>query len=180
MIELLTISPIEVVATIISTVVMYLVMVLLIRVLGQRLIASLSSFDVAAVVAFGAIIGRASLGEDPRLMSGIVALCTLVLIQAIVGAVRATRFGANAVAVKPVLLMAGTRRIDANLRRCHITEAELRSRLRLAGVCHPDDVAAVIFEPSGGISVLRSDSPLWDELLVDVIGAEELTSGGRE
>jgi uncharacterized membrane protein YcaP (DUF421 family) len=174
MIELLTITPTEVVATIVATVAMYLVMVVLIRVLGQRLIASLSSFDVAAVIAFGAIIGRSALGDRPRLMTGVVALCTLVLIQAIVGAMRATPLGSRVVAVKPVLLMAGPRRLEANLRRCHISDAELRSRLRLAGVRHPDQVAAVIFEPSGSVSVLRSDGPLSNELFVDVIGAQEL------
>lgn len=177
MIELLTITPMEVVATIVATIAMYLVMVVLIRVLGQRLIASLSSFDVAAVIAFGAIIGRSALGDHPRLMTGVVALCTLVLIQAIVGAARATTFGSRVVAVKPVLLMAGSRRLEANLRRCHISDAELRSRLRLAGVRHPDQIAAVIFEPSGGVSVLRSDGPLSDELFIDVIGAQQLRSG---
>ncbi|SDG78497.1 hypothetical protein SAMN04489810_1286 [Microbacterium pygmaeum] len=174
MIELLTISPLEVLATIIATIAMYLVMVVLIRVLGQRLIASLSSFDVAAVVAFGAIIGRASLGQEPRLMTGVVALCTLVLIQAVVGAIRSTAFGARVVAVKPVLLMAGSTPIEANLRRCHISHAELRSRIRLAGVGHPDEIAAVVFEPSGTVSVLRAGIPLSDDLFVDVIGAEHL------
>ena len=174
MIELLTISPMEVLATVISTIAMYLVMVVLIRVLGQRLIASLSSFDVAAVIAFGAIIGRSALGDHPRLMTGVVALCTLVLIQAIVGATRATPLGSRVVAVKPVLLMAGAQRLEANLRRCHISDAELRSRLRLAGIRHPDQIAAVIFEPSGGVSVIRSDGPLSDELLIDVVGAKEL------
>src|SRR6185437_4281825 len=86
MIELLTITPVEVIATIVSTIGMYLVMVVLIRVLGQRLIASLSSFDLAAVITFGAIIGRAALGDRPRLTTGVVALCTLVLIQPIVAA----------------------------------------------------------------------------------------------
>jgi uncharacterized membrane protein YcaP (DUF421 family) len=174
MLELLTITPTEVIVTIVATIGMYLVMVVLIRVLGQRLIASLSSFDVAAVIAFGAIIGRAALGDRPRLMTGVVALCTLVLIQAIVGGIRATRLGARIVAVRPILLMAGSRRLEANLRRCHVSDAELRSRLRIAGVRHPDQVAAVIFEPSGAISVLRSDGDLSEELIIDVVDAQEL------
>src|SRR6185437_3242242 len=159
MIELLTITPVEVIATIVSTIGMYLVMVVLIRVLGQRLIASLSSFDLAAVITFGAIIGRAALGDRPRLTTGVVALCTLVLIQPIVGGIRATRLGARIVAVRPILLMAGSRRLEANLRRCHVSDAELRSRLRIAGVRHPHQIAAVIFEYSGAISILRPMAP---------------------
>ncbi len=174
MLEQLTITPAETLATIVATVVLYLTMVAMIRLLGQRMISSLSSFDVAAVIAFGSILGRATLGDRPRLMSGIVALCTLVAIQALVGQIRTTRAGAQIVAVKPVLLMAGSRSIEANMRRCHVTEAELRSRLRLAGIGDPGEVAAVIFEPSGGISVLRRGVPLSSALLADVVGAEQL------
>ncbi len=174
MLEQLTITPTEALATVVATIVLYLAMVAMIRILGQRMISSLSSFDVAAVIAFGSILGRAALGDRPRLMSGIVALCTLVAIQAIVGQIRTTRAGSHIVAVKPVLLMAGSRPIEANLRLCHITDAELRSRLRLAGIGDPEEVAAVIFEPSGGISVLRRGRPLSDALLTDVVGAEQL------
>ena len=121
MIELVTISPMEVLATVIATIAMYLVMVVLIRVLGRRPSHQLSSFDVAAVIAFGAIIGRSAL--DMASTTGVVALCTLVLIQAIVSATQATPLGSRVVAVKPVLLMAGSQRLEANLRRCHIWES---------------------------------------------------------
>lgn len=177
MLDLLVITPAEALATAIATAAMYLVMVVIVRFLGQRVISSLSSFDIAAVVAFGAIIGRSALGDHPRLMGGVIALGTLVLIQAIVGAVRTTRAGSRLVTVKPVLLMAGSRPIEENLRRCHVSDAELRSRLRQAGVCDPAEVAAVVFEPSGGISVLRRGRPLSEELLADVVGAERLRVG---
>jgi uncharacterized membrane protein YcaP (DUF421 family) len=172
--ELFTISPREAAATVIATAGMYLAMLLIVRLVGQRLISSLSSFDLAAVIAFGAIIGRAALGDHPRLMTGVIALCTLVLLQGVVGVIRATSFGARVVSVKPVLLMAGSKPITENLGRCHITDAELRSRLRLAGVAHPDEVAAVIFEPSGSISVIRAGRALSKALFADVVGANEL------
>lgn len=173
--ELFIVTPSEIVATVASTAVMYLAMVVLVRLLGQRVIASMSSFDVAAVIAFGAIIGRAALGDHPRLMSGIVALCTLVLMQAIVGAFRATRTGARVAAVQPVLLMVHGRPIPENLKRCHVSDAELRSRLRQAGVRDPAEVSAVVFEPSGGTSVIRVGEPIAASLMEGVAGAERLS-----
>ena len=72
--DLLWITPTEAAAVATGTVGMYLAMLLLVRVLGQRVLSGMSSFDLVAVIAFGSIIGRASLGDYPVLGSGIVAL----------------------------------------------------------------------------------------------------------
>ncbi|SEE87271.1 DUF421 domain-containing protein [Ruania alba] len=172
--DLLLITPTEALAVVLGTVGMYVAMVVLVKVLGQRMLATMSSYDLAAVVAFGAIIGRASLGEVPRLAAGVLALATLILLQAIAGMIRVTRSGHHAVAVPPVLLMAGATVIEENMKRCHVVQHELASRLRQAGVRHRNEVAAVIFEPSGAISVLRRGDGIEPELLEGVRGAEQI------
>src|SRR5690625_3147837 len=152
--ELLWISPTEALAVALATIGMYLAMLVFVRLLGPRVLSGLSGFDLVAVIAFGSIIGRASLGETPRLAGGIVALATLLVMQGLVGLVRRLRWGALAVTSDPVLLMAGSRVIEEHMRRCHVQPGELQSRLRVAGVRHPSEVAAVIFEPTGAVSVL--------------------------
>ncbi|WP_282776422.1 MULTISPECIES: YetF domain-containing protein [unclassified Nocardia] len=176
MFELLGISVEGALAVVFATAGMYLVMVVLVRLLGQRVLSGMSSFDLVAVIAFGAVIGRAALGDSPRLAGGVVALVTLMTIQALVGVVRGTRVGSRVVN-RPVLLMAGREVLESHLRTCHVSRSELHSRLRQAGISRPDDVGAVIFEPSGGISVLRSDRPIDPSLLADVVGAELLDQG---
>lgn len=169
--QLLWITPLEALAVFLGTVGMYAAMVVLVRVLGQRMLASMSSFDFAAVVAFGSVLGRAALGNVPRLAAGVVALLTLALMQGAVGQLRRTRWGCRAVLTRPVLLMAGGDVVAEHLEKCHVLPAELQSRLRLAGVRCPEEVAAVIFEPAGGVSVLKRGEPIDPQLLSGVIGA---------
>ncbi|MGO1851199.1 DUF421 domain-containing protein [Microbacterium sp.] len=179
MLELLGISWLEAGAVALATIGMYLALVVLVRVLGQRMLSGMSSYDLAAVIAFGGIIARAALGESPRLGGGIVAIVTLVLLQALSGVIRRSTFGARLVVNRPVLLMAGPRVLERNMGRCHVSHPELNSRLRLAGVSHPDQVGAVVFEPSGALSVIRSGQSIDEGVFDGVIGAEELGRPGQ-
>ncbi len=174
MLEQLWITPTEALVVLVSTTVMYAALVVLVRLLGQRILSSLSSFDLAAVIAFGSVIARAALGETPRLAAGLVALVTLVLLQGGVGLVRRRSWGARAVVARPYLLMAGGRVIGEHLDRCHVLPEELQSRLRLAGVRHPEEVTAVVFEPQGGMSVLKRGVPVDPMLLSGVVGASRV------
>lgn len=168
--DLLWIGPTEALAVMIATTGMYLLLVLIVRVLGQRVLSGMSGFDIAAVVAFGSILGRAALGETPVLAGGLVALVTLVVLQGAAGQLRAWKWGASAITRRPVLLMAGNEVCTEHLRQCHVQPVELQSRLRLAGVRHPDEVAAVVFETSGAVSVLKRDRPIDPMLLSGVVG----------
>lgn len=169
--DLLWITPTEALAVVIATAGMYLGMVVLVRVLGQRVLSGMSSFDLVAVIAFGSIIGRAALGEIPVLAGGLVALATLLTVQGLVGVLRKRGWVQHAVVNAPVLLMAGPRIIEEHMRRCHVLPGELQSRLRQAGIRHYGEVVAVTFEPSGAISVLRRGERVDPLLLSGVVGA---------
>lgn len=172
--ELLWISPTEALAVVLATIGMYLALVVFVRILGQRVLSGMSSFDLVAVIAFGSLLGRAALGETPRFAAGVLALATLLTMQGIVGLIRRRGWGATAVTRRPVLLMAGDQVIEGHLRRCHVQLTELQSRLRQSGIRHPREVAAVILEPSGTISVLRRGEPIQPALLDGVAGAADL------
>lgn len=156
---------------VLATAGMYAALVLFVRLLGQRVLSGMSAFDLGAVIAFGSVIGRAALGESPVLGGGLVALATLIALQGLVGAMRGPRWGYRVVSVPPVLLMAGSLVIEDNMRRCHVLPQELQSKLRSSGIRHPREVAAVTFEPHGGISVLRRGEPIDPLLLSGVVGA---------
>ncbi|WP_110588400.1 DUF421 domain-containing protein [Microbacterium suaedae] len=177
MAELLGITWLEAGAVALATLGMYVALVVLVRVLGQRMLSGMSSYDLAAVIAFGGIIARAALGEAPRLGGGVVALLTLVSLQALSGVVRRTKFGSRLVVNRPVLIMAGSDIIERHMSRCHVSYPELHSRLRQAGIAHLDQVGAVVFEPSGVLSVIRAGQPIEPSLFEDVIGGELLTAG---
>ncbi|UNK45521.1 DUF421 domain-containing protein [Arthrobacter sulfonylureivorans] len=169
---------------VISAITLYVAVLLVIRVLGQRTLASMSSFDLAAVIALGAVIGRAILGNTPTLVAGLLGLVTLLTLQAVAGQVRRLGRGAQLVNSRPVLLMAGQDMLRDNLVRSHVVEEEVRAKLRLAGIRHPSEVACVVLESTGQISVLRRGQPIDPALLEGVAGADRmpqdlLWGGGR-
>ena len=162
---------------VISAIALYAAVLLVIRVLGQRTLASMSSFDMAAIIALGAVIGRAILGYTPTLAAGLLGLVTLLALQAITGQIRRLRRGAQLVNSRPVLLMAGQEMLRDNLARSHVVEEEVRAKLRLAGIRHPSEVACVVLESTGQISVLRRGQPIDPALLDGVAGAERMPQG---
>lgn len=170
--EHLLLTPLQAVQVVMSAVGIYIVFLLLIRLLGQRAAASLSSFDFAAVLALGAVAGRAILGYTPTLGAGVVALMTLFAMQGIVGQLRRRPWGARLVRNPPVLLMAGDRIIEDNLVRCHIIDEELWGKLREAGVRNRSEVSCVILESTGAMSILRRGALIDASTLHGVLGAE--------
>jgi uncharacterized membrane protein YcaP (DUF421 family) len=60
----LGLSWIEAAAVVVSTVAVYLAFLVLIRIVGQRAVAPMSSFDFAAATALGAVMGRTVRGRE--------------------------------------------------------------------------------------------------------------------
>ena len=167
-------SWIDAATVVVSTVGIYLAFLVLLRIAGQRAVAAMSSFDFAAAIAFGAVLGRTVLGYTPTLAAGLLGMVTLFALQAGFGVVRRSRSLDRALNNLPLLLMVNGEVLPEQLRRARMVEDELRQKLRLAGIHRYDDVAAVILERTGAISVLRRGETIAPELLGDVRGRELL------
>ncbi|WP_402374720.1 DUF421 domain-containing protein [Isoptericola rhizosphaerae] len=170
--DLLWLTPTEALAVVLATTGMYVALMILVRVIGQRMLGAMSNYDLVAVIAFGAILGRAALGDAAVLGGGLVALLTLIVLQSVAGALIVRPLGARAITTAPIVLMADGQVLAQQLRRAHVASSELASRLRLAGVHRYDDVAVALLEPTGAISVLRRGTPVDAELLDGAVGAE--------
>ncbi|TSI19757.1 DUF421 domain-containing protein [Brevibacterium aurantiacum] len=164
----------DAVRIVVSCIAFYLGIIILVRVFGQRTLASLSSFDLAAIIALGAIVGRSILGDTPTLFAGLLALATLLILQALTGKARRFHRIAGVVNSPAIVLMAGSELLFDNLARAHVDPAEVYSKLRMAGIRQRAEVACVILEPTGQISVTRRGVPIDDEMLRGVIGAERI------
>ncbi|MCM3659766.1 DUF421 domain-containing protein [Georgenia satyanarayanai] len=158
----------------VATVVLYLAFIVLTRSLGQRVLASLSGFDVLVVIVLGAVLGRAILGYSPTLSAGLIALVTLLSLEAVVGTLASRPRWERLANNRPVLLMAGSEILHDELRRTHVTESQLRSRLRQAGVRTDEEVAAVILEPTGSMSVLHRGVAIMPAMLDGVRSGERM------
>ncbi|ROS44307.1 DUF421 domain-containing protein [Amycolatopsis thermoflava] len=171
--EIWAITPGGVIAVALATVVMYVVFLVLVGIMGRRSLAAMSVFDVAGVMAFGAVLGRTALLSAPALAGGVVAMVTLFVLQRVSALAQRTRLLGRLLRHEPVLLMAGRDIRHADLLRARVTPDELRQRLRLAGITRLDEVAWVVFETNGQISVGRRTSTPDRFLVEDLTGYAE-------
>ncbi|MDP5184756.1 DUF421 domain-containing protein [Blastococcus sp. BMG 814] len=165
---------------VLTTVSMYLVLVLCVRLVGQRSLATMSSFDLGCAIALGAVIGRTALLLDPTLLTGVVAIVTLFTTQIALVRVRRSRWVDRLLNRPPVLLMAGDVPLRENMRAAHVGEDELRQKLRLAGIRDLAEVGCVVLERTGAVSVVRRSERLDPWLFSDVPGAERLHAAAEE
>ncbi len=151
----------------------FLWVVLLTRLTGPRSLAKMSSFDFAATVAVGSTLASTALGSTP-LVSGALVLLMLYGLQYAVARLRRGRSLAGVLDNEPLLLVAEGELLPGNLRHARISDGELWSQLRQAGVSRLEQVHAVVLETTGDLSVLTGGGPYDAELLSGVRGAEQL------
>jgi uncharacterized membrane protein YcaP (DUF421 family) len=163
-----TISTQEALAVIIAAAGIYLVFLALVRFLGARTLTSLSLVDFAAIVAVGAIIGRTTLLQQPRLITGVLALAVLFALQWVFGRLREIPALDRFLSAQPVVLVSDGALVHAAMRKAHVTENELRHAARVAGVSSLADVAYMVVEPNGVITVIRADREFDDWLIADL------------
>lgn len=159
-----TLSWEEAAAVVLSAVGMYGALLLLVRLASRRILTALSSYDLAAGIGLGAILGRTILGYTPSLPAGLIGFTTLFLLHA------ATRACARHPALDgllgsaPVLVMREGVVVPGALRRAQISEDDLRVALRRAGIGSYADVGAAVVERTGTVSVLRRGQATADVL----------------
>ena len=161
-------------AVVLSAVGIYVAFLVFVRVLGQRVLAAMSTFDVVVTVMLGAVAGRVILGHPPTLVSGVLGLATLFLLEVVFGHLQGRSVWHRLLNAPAGLLMVGSEVDEAALKRAHIAPSELNGALRRAGVRSYSEVACVLLEPGGGLSVLRRGVPIDRELLAHVEGAHKI------
>jgi len=164
----LGIAPGQTLVVVLSTIGIALVLLLLMRVLGQRSIARMTTFDVAILLVLGSAGGRVITGYTPSLAAGVLALVILVLLRGLADSLARTVWGVRLIRNKPLLLVREEHIIADNLKRARVSDGELWEALRLAGIRNLSEVALVVFESTGSISVIRKGAPLDPRLLNEV------------
>jgi uncharacterized membrane protein YcaP (DUF421 family) len=173
--EQFQISPETALTVVVTTVSIYLAFIVLVRLVGSRSLTSLASFDFAAVVALGAVIGRTILLQEPTLMIGLVALTTLFTMQALLGLLRQSRCVDRLIQRRPTMLVRNGALLHDSMRSCHVVEDEIRQALRRAGARSLEEAQCVVLERNGTVSVVRAGPPVDPWLLADVTECEAQT-----
>lgn len=161
-----------------SAVVIHSAIVAYTRLAGLRSFSKMSAADFAMTVAVGSVFASTISSADPSLAVGLLALAALFALQWLVATLR-KKFDwfSKTVDNQPLLLMAGGKMLDENLRRAQVTRGDVFGKLREANALNYDAVLAVVFESTGDISVMHSadpDAQLEPDFMTGVIGAERL------
>ena len=157
---------------VVSSVAIFIAVVGITRLNGLRTFSKMSSFDFSVTVATGSILATVA-ATSSSLTNGIIALATIIGAQRLVARLRRSGSLEQVVDNTPLLLMDGSRVLEANMAKARVTKADPRAKLREANALDLDSVRAVVLETTGDISVLHG-SHLDPSLLEGVIGAERL------
>lgn len=138
-----------------GSVIAYSAVLIVLRLAGKRALAKLNAFDFVITVAFGSTLATLVLSKQVALLEGMLAFVMLALLQWIVSRLSvALPWFSRAIRSVPVLLAVDGSYCQRNMEKERVTISEVDSAVRKAGVSRIEDVAAVVLETDGSMSVL--------------------------
>ncbi len=148
-------SWVDVGRTVLVGVLAYGALVTMLRLTGARTLAKLNAFDLIVTVALGSTLATVLLSSSVSLTRGVVALALLVVLQLAVAWTSVhSRWFRRAVRSQPTALLRDGRLLVGAMRDARITSEEVRQALRATGSGDLADVAAVVLETDGTLSVV--------------------------
>ncbi|AGC78581.1 uncharacterized membrane protein YcaP (DUF421 family) [Nonlabens dokdonensis] len=157
--------------TLLGSLLVFIVIIILTRIVGLRSFAKFTAYDFAFTVAIGSIISS-TLTSSTTIVHGSVAIASLLFLTYLFSYLQ-RKFPALSTAIsnKPLLLMDKDQILEKNLKHGRIEKTQLIAKLREANVLDFNQVEAVVLESTGAISVLHKtdgDTSLHKDLLEGV------------
>lgn len=148
----------------------YVTLVVVLRTSGKRTLAKLNAFDLVVTVAFGSTLATILLTKDVSWAEGTTAFVTLAVLQYAV-AWTSSRWSAtrSVVTARPTLLLHDGKPLEDVLLSQRVSHEQLLQAVRGSGVGTVSDVAAVVLETDGSLSVVSSGSLGDGSALADVV-----------
>ncbi len=164
----LGLTPLQALSVALASVALYFFFLLLYKIIGQRLFMKMSGFDMLLVIVLGAIIGRAMMGHTPTFAAGVLVMIVLVTLEFFFGTLSGHPRLGRMINNQPVLLIADGELLHDEMHRTHITILDINATLRGKGIHSRSEVAALILERTGDLSVLRRGTLIDAELIAEV------------
>jgi uncharacterized membrane protein YcaP (DUF421 family) len=131
---------------------------LLVRLLGKRELAQLTPFELIVLVVTGDLIQQGVTHNDFSLTASLLAVSTFAFWASVLSWITyLSRRAERILDGEPRVIVRDGKILEGNLRRDRLTNAEVESEMRLAGIGHLKDVAWAIVEPRGRISFIKQD-----------------------
>lgn len=149
------------------------------RINGLRTFAKMSGYDFAATVAIGSILASVTLSLSTPVTSGVAAVIAVVAGQRLLTVLRRRSPVKRLVDNAPMLLVHDGQVLPGALRRSGMAPDDVREQVRAAGAASIREVAAMVLETSGDVSVVLGDAERLDpDLFVGIRGSDRLSGRG--
>lgn len=136
--------------------IMFAILYVLLRLLGKRELGQLTPFELVVMIVLGDLIQQGVTHNDFSLTGAMLAVSTFAFLAIVMSwltylSPRAEKLldGEPRVVIRDGML------IKENLRRDRMTQGEIESEMRLAGISRMEQVAWAILEPQGKISFIK-------------------------
>lgn len=138
-----------------STVAFYVTTFAAVRIAGRRTLTQLSAFDVLVTIALGSLLATTVVSDDPSYARGAAALLTLLGLQVGFAWLRMKIPVLRRVLEFPpeeLLAEDGSLDLPSSPLSAQLTEEEVMTALRQAGIFDRSQVSVIILEPTGKLS----------------------------
>lgn len=151
----MTISWIDVIKLIIISVVSFVSIVFILRASGKRTLSKMNAFDFIVTVALGSVLATTIVNYQTSFWNGLITFCMLVIMQYIATwlSIRFKPIRALLKSAPSLMFYDGVFNED-NLKKERVNKSELQQSIRKAGYVSFDDIAAIILESDGTLTVM--------------------------
>jgi uncharacterized membrane protein YcaP (DUF421 family) len=148
---------------VVTTAIVFLLIVALLRVIGPRAIARMSGYDMVATVTLGSVVATVAVTRGVTVSEGLAALLTLVGLQEVVRLAQSRWLAAHHVVRQPpIVVVWNGELLEDRLRGNNISADEVRAAIRGAGLASVSEARVVVLENDGNWSVISMSAPIRD------------------
>ena len=149
---------------IVTTILVYFVLIVSLKLFGSRSVSSFSVYDMIATFTIGSIISSTLVLEEVNVINGVTAIIVLLLIQ----------YGLSKILTKwekmypktnpiPTVVFLKGDYIQENMKKIRVNREEILSAIRREAGTTSDQIYAVLLEANGDLSVIKDVTPAFEE-----------------
>jgi uncharacterized membrane protein YcaP (DUF421 family) len=143
---------------VVRTIVVFVFLLVLMRVIGRRELSTLEPFDLILLIVVGDAVQQGLTQDDYSVTGAILVVGTFAVLQVIVSWV-GYRFPRTrpVLAGEPLIVIQDGRLIESNLKRERLTVEEIAEEARGQQITRLSDVQWGVLEPSGKLNFIKKE-----------------------
>ncbi|WP_446898623.1 DUF421 domain-containing protein [Clostridium sp. LBM24168] len=145
----------KIIAMVFRSFFMYIILVILGRIIGRKLISRITFYDFIVGVTIGSIAVRIALGPQESPLLAVISLVVISILVVITDYLSTKSFKFRILLDgEPVVVISNGKILDYNLKKIKITISQLIMQLREKDIFNIEDVEFAIIESDGELTVL--------------------------